>query len=150
MSTCLDRRVGYQKWSTSVPITTTGNILTANLTEFARITLPSYPYPVKLVAETTYQNTAGAASTNLDAYLVIAPAGAVGAAVAAAVGLKSQGEINIGGSSAEIPGRSLRASIWLPADAGGDYIVGGWRETGSDAGSSIANALIPGEFWAER
>lgn len=149
--TCLDRRVGYQKWTTSVPITTTGNILTANLTEFARITLPSYPYPIKLVATTTYQNTAGAASTNLDAYFVIAPAGAVGAAVAAAVGLKSRGEINIGGSSAEIPGRDMGPiSIWLPADSGGDYVCGGWRETGSDGGSSIANALIPGEFWAER
>ena len=152
---CPERRVAYQKWTSNIAITTVGNIFTVNLTEFARLTLPSYPYPIELRAKTVYQNTAGAASTNMDAYLVIAPASGVGVAVAAATGLDSHGEINIGGSTAEAPGRKMWASYWLPADSPGDYIVGGWRDDNggspdSDAGSSIANSLIPGEFWAAR
>jgi len=153
--TYFPRRVAYQKWTSSIPITTVGNILAVTLTEFARITLPSYPYPVLLNAKTVFQNTTGAASTNGDAYLVIAPASAVGVAVAAAVGVDSHGEINIGGSTAEPPGRKMWASYWLPANSPGDYIVGGWRDDNgagadSDAVSSIANGLIPGEFWALR
>lgn len=153
--TCLDRRVAYQKWTTAIPITTLGNIFSVTLTEFARISLPSYPHPIKLVAKTVFQNTTGVSSTNGDAYMVMAPAGAVGAAVAAALGVDSHGEINIGGSTIEPPGRRMSTSFWLPADSGGDWIVGGWRDDNgagadSDAVSSIANSLIPGEFWAER
>ena len=149
------RRIAYAKWTTNIAITTVGNIFAVNLTEFARINVPSLPYPVLLMGKTVYQNTTGVSATNLDAYLVIAPAGAVGAAVPAALGVDSHGEINIGGSTNEPPGRKMMVSYWLPSNSGGDYIIGGWRDDNgvsadSDAGSSIANSLVPGEFWAER
>lgn len=145
-SPCIARRVGYQKLTSSVAITTIGNILAVNLTELARITLPSYPYPVQLRGKGTFQNTAGASNTNLDVYLGIAPAGAVGVAVAAAACLDSEGLINVGGTTSEPPGRRAIVSYNLPPDSGGDIILGAWRETGSDAGQLVANGLIPCEF----
>jgi hypothetical protein len=149
-SPCTPRRVGYQKLTTPVTVTTIGNILAVNLTELARITLPSFPYPVALRGKGTFQNTAGASNTNLDVYLGIAPAGAVGAAVAAALCVDSEGLINIGGTTSEPPGRRAITSYVLPPDSGGDFILGAWRETGSDAGQLVANSLIPCEFEAWR
>jgi hypothetical protein len=148
--TCVDRRGGYQLITTPVVISTIGNILAVNLTEIARLTVPSLPVPIKLAAKFVAQNTTGASSTNLDMTAGLAPAGAVGAAVAAALMIESQGEINIGGSTSEGPGRKFHVVRWLPADSGGDYICGAFRDTGSDLGSVIANALVPFEFWWER
>lgn len=151
MSYTFPRRVKYAKLASgSVVIANAGNILAVNMTEVLRLNVPSLPVPIKLVGKAVAQNTTGVSSTNLDAYLGIAPAGAAGAAVAAALCVDSQGEINIGGSTSEPPGRKFQVSYWLPENSGGDYILGAWRETGSDAGSILANGLIPVEFEAVR
>ncbi len=140
------RRGGYIKSTTaSTVITTIGNILSVQLTELARLAVPSLPVPIKLEAHCVHQNN-GAGGVNLDSYIGIAPAGAPGVSVAAALAIASMGEINIGGTTTEPPGRTFRVSYWLPENSPGDYILGAWRETGSDAGNVIANSLVPLEF----
>jgi hypothetical protein len=140
------RRVAYQKVTTGpIVIANAGSIFVVTMTEIARLNIPSLPVPIKLDAKCTVQNNA-VSGTNLDAYIGIAPAGAVGVAVAAATCVDSMGEINVGGSTNEPPGRKMWASFWLPENSGGDWILGAWRETGSDAGNVIANSLVPAEF----
>jgi hypothetical protein len=144
------RLVAYQKVTTGpIVIANAGSILAVNMTEIARVNVPSLPVPIELTAKCVVQNN-GASGTNLDAYIGLAPAGAVGAAVAALSCVDSMGEINVGGSTNEPPGRKMWASFWLPENSGGDYIVGAWRETGSDAGNVILNSLVPGELAAVR
>jgi hypothetical protein len=144
------RRVAYQKSITGpIVIANQGSVLAVNGTEIVRINVPSLPVPVKLMAKATVQNNA-ASGTNLDAYLGLAPAGAVGAAIAAIGSVDTQGEINIGGSTNEPPGRKLTVSYWLPENSGGDWALIAWRETGSDAGNVVLNFLIPAELEAVR
>ncbi len=144
------RRVAYIKsTSGNITIANAGSILAVNMTEIVRINVPSLPVPIKLMAKCTVQNST-AGSTNLDAYVGIAPAGAVGAAVAAAACIDTEGEVNVGGSSAEPPGQKLHCSIWLPENSGGDYLFGAWRETGSDTGIVVVNGLVPVEMEAVR
>ena len=144
------RRIAYQKLAPgSVAVTTIGSIFVVTLTEILRIVVPSQPVPVKLMAKGTMLNN-GVSGTNGDAYLGIAPAGIVGAAVAAAACVDSQGELNIGGTTTEPPGRRFAVSYWLPPNTGGDFILGAWRETGSDAVNLVANSLIPCELEAVR
>jgi hypothetical protein len=150
MSYTFPRRVAYQKVTTGpIALANAGSILAVNMTELARINVPSLPVPVKLTAKCVLQNN-GASGTNGDAYVGIAAAGAVGVAVAALGCIDSMGELNIGGSTNEPPGRKLLVSYWLPENSGGDYILGGWRETGSDAVNAIANSLVPLELEAVR
>lgn len=145
------RRGGYVKVTTGpIVIANAGSIFVVTVTELARLNVPSLPVPIELRAKCVIQNTAGASNVNLDAYMGIQPAGAVGAAVAAALSLDSEGVINVGGTTTEVPGRKLIASYWLPENSGGDYIMGVWREIGSDAGSVIANSLVPIEFSWQR
>lgn len=144
------RRGGYVKVTTGpIVIANAGSIFAVNVTEVARLNVPSLPVPIELRAKCVVQNN-GASGTNLDAYMGIQPAGAVGAAVAAALSVDSEGAINIGGSTTEPPGRKLISSFWLPENSGGDWIMGVWRETGSDAGNVIANSLVPVEFSWQR
>jgi hypothetical protein len=144
------RRVAYAKLITGpVVIANAGSILAVNGTEILRVNVPSLPVPIKLMAKCVEQNN-GASGTNLDGYIGIAPAGAVGAAIAALSSIDSMGEINIGGTTNEPPGRRFWASIWLPENSGGDYALIAWRETGSDAGNVIANTLTAAEFEAVR
>jgi hypothetical protein len=144
------RRVAYQKVTTGpTVIANAGSFLAVNMTEIARINVPSLPVPIKLDAKVTVQNN-GASGTNLDAYAGIAPAGAVGAAVAAIGSVDTHGDVNIGGTTTEPPGRKLRVSYWLPENSGGDYILGVWRETGSDAGNVVTGFFLPIELEAVR
>jgi hypothetical protein len=150
MSYTYPRRVAYIK-STSgiVTIANAGSILAVLMTEVVRINVPSLPVPIKLMAKCTVQNSS-TSGTNLDAYVGIAPAGAVGVAVAAAACIDTEGEVNVGGSTTEPPGQKLGCSIWLPENSGGDYILGAWRETGSDTGVVIVNTLVSVELEAVR
>lgn len=144
------RRVAHAKLTTGpVVIANAGSILAVNMTEVLRINVPSLPVPLKLSAKGLIQNN-GASGTNLDGYIGIAPAGAVGAAVAAATCIDVMGEINVGGTTNEPPGRKMWCSIWLPENTGGDFILGAWRETGSDAGNFVANSLTAAELEAVR
>lgn len=150
MTYVFPRRVRYAKLASgNVVIANAGSILAVNMTEILRINVPSMPVPLKLSAKATIlNNTAG--NSNLDGYMGIAPAGAVGAAVAAATCVESQGVINVGGSTTEPPGRKITLSYWIPENSGGDWILGAWRETGSDAGNVVTNTLITAELEAVR
>jgi hypothetical protein len=150
MSYTFPRRVAYIKsTSGNVGIANAGSILAVLMTEVVRINVPSLPVPVRLAAKCTVQN-ASTSGTNLDAYAGLAPAGAVGVAVAAAACIDTAGEVNVGGSTTEPPGQKLSLSFWLPENSGGDYILGVWRETGSDTGTVIVNGLVPVEMEAVR
>jgi hypothetical protein len=150
MSYTFPRRVAYIKASSgNVTIANAGSILAVLMTEVVRINVPSLPVPIKLMAKCTVQNS-NTSGTNLDVYVGLAPAGAVGVAVAAALCIDTEGEVNVGGSTTEPPGQKLQCSIWLPENSGGDYMFGAWRETGSDTGIVIVNGLVPAELEAVR
>lgn len=145
---CDTNEVDYDKLLSNVVVAAIGNILTVTaVTELIRVTVPPLPCPVYLDGQCVFQNN-GASGVNGDVYLVIGPA--TNGVLAAALAVDSTGEINIGGTTTEPPGRKLRTSYRLPPDSPGDYILGAWRETGSDAVNAIGNGTAPCQLSARR
>lgn len=118
------------------------------VTELLRVSVPDLPCPVYVGGQATFQN-ATAGNSNLDVYLVVGPASAAGT-LSAAAAVDANGIINVGGTTTEPPGRKIRVERRIPAHSPGDYIVGAWRETGSDTGTAIGNAVTPIQAWARR
>lgn len=145
---CETNEVDYDKLATNVTIAAIGNILTVvSATELLRVTVPPLPCPVYLEGQCVFQN-ATAGSSNLDAYLILGPVTA--GVLAAASAIDSMGEINIGGTTTEPPGRKFMVRYRLPPDSPGDYMLAAWRETGSDTGTAISNGAVPCQLMARR
>lgn len=147
--TCDTNEIDFDELLSNVTIAAIGNIFTVtSVTELLRVHVPDLPCPVYVGGQAVFQNlTAGL--SNLDAYLVIGPAGSTGV-LAAAAAVDSHGQINIGGSTTEIPGRKFRVERRIPPHTPADYVLGAWRETGSDTGQAIGNAVTPIQCWARR
>lgn len=147
--TCDTNEVDFDDLLSNVTIAAIGNIFSVTaVTELLRVHVPDLPCPVYVGGQVVFQN-ATAALTNLDAYLVIGPAGPTNV-LAAAAAIDSHGQINVGGSSSEAPGRKFRVERRLAPHSPGDYILGAWRETGSDTGTAIGNAVTSMQVWARR
>lgn len=140
-SECLPIRTELGRAGTSVPITTIGSILAVNLTEICRFNVPDIDAPMLVEGWCCVQNTASGAATNADVYVGIAPIGASGVTPALSM-LDSHGEINIGGSTAEPPGRKFRVAVWLEPSSPGQYMMGAFRETGSEAAQVVVNGFL--------
>lgn len=147
--TCDTNEIDFDELLSNVTISAIGNILTVTaVTELLRVSVPDLPAPVYVGGQAAVQN-ATAGNSNLDVYLVIGPASAAGT-LSAASAIDAHGVINVGGSTTEPPGRKLRVERRIPAHSPGDYILGAWRETGSDTGAAVGNAVTPIQAWARR
>lgn len=147
--TCDTNEIDFDDLLSNVTISAIGNIFTVTaVTELLRVHVPDLPCPVYVGGQAVFQN-ATAGNSNLDAYLVIGPAGPTNV-LAAAGAVDSHGQINIGGTTTEPPGRKFRAERRLAPHSPGDYILGAWRETGSDTGTAIGNTVTPMQVWARR
>jgi hypothetical protein len=149
-SSCSPLRVDHAKAGSNVVITISGNILTATLTEILRVRVPDMAAPVLLDAECTVQVVTPASGVNGDVYVGWAPVPVSGAAAPAASGLRFWPEINVGGTTSEPPGRCVRPCVWIPENTPGDYVLGGWMETGSQSVQIVVNGVNPCEGWAFR
>jgi hypothetical protein len=147
-SSCEDIRLDHAEAGTSVVITTSGNILTATLTEILRVRVPDMAAPALLDAEGIVQVVTPASGTNGDVYIGWAPVPVGGGAAPAASALRYWPEINVGGTTAEIPGRPFRPAVWV--DQPGEYLLGGFLETGSQSVQVVVNGVSPCEGWVLR
>ena len=147
--TCDTSEIDFDELLTPVTIAAIGSILSVTAaTELRRVTVPDLPCPVYVGGQAIFQNlTAG--NTNLDVYLLIGPASATDV-LPALDAVDYQGAINIGGTSAEPPGRKLHVERRLPPHSPGVYILGAFRETGSDTGQANGNSLAPIHCLARR
>lgn len=140
-SECLPIRTELGRAGSSVAITTVGNILAVNLTEIARVSIPDIDAPVLVEGWCTIQNTATGSATNADVTLGIAPISASGSTPALNM-IDAHGELNIGNASVEPPGRKMRVAVWLEASSPGQYMLGAYRDTGSDAAQATVNGFL--------
>lgn len=143
-----DIRLDYAEAGSNVVITSIGSILAVSLTEILRVRVPDMAAPALLDAELTVQVVTPASGTNGDVYIGWAPVPASGAAPPAASGIRYWPEINVGGSTAEPPGRVVRPATWV--DIPGEYVLGGFLETGSQSVQVIVNSVVPCEGWVLR
>ncbi len=138
---CLPIRVQLGRAASSVPITAIGSILAVNLTEITRFTVEDIDAPILVEGWCVVQNTVTGSPTNADVYVGIAPVDPDGTTAALTM-LDAHGEINIGGATNEPPGRKFRVAVWLEASSPGDYMLGAFRETGSDAAQVVVNSFL--------
>lgn len=139
--TCLPIRTALGQAAANVTITAVGNILAVNLTEICRFTVEDLDAPILVEGWATVQNTASGSAQNADVYVGIAPVDPDGT-TAALTFIGVQGEINIGNGTTEPPGRLFRAAVWLEASSPGEYMLGAFRETGSDAAQVVVNTFL--------
>lgn len=146
---CDTNEIDFDELFSNITVAAIGNILTVTaVTELLRVHVPDLPCPVYIGGQVVFQN-ATAGNSNLDVNLVIGPASATNV-LAAASALDSHGGLNVGGTTTESVGRKLFVARRLPPSSPGDYILGAWRDTGSDTGAALGNAVIPMQAWARR
>ena len=146
---CDTNEIDFDELFSNVTIAAIGNVFSVTaVTELLRVQVPDLPCPVYIGGQVVFQN-ATAGLSNFDVNLVIGPAGATGL-LAAASAVDSQGGLNVGGSTTESSGRKLFVNRRLASHRPGNYILGAWRDTGSDTGAALGNALIPMQIWARR
>jgi hypothetical protein len=133
--------IGPEEAASSVVITSVGSILAVNLTEITRLTIDDLDAPIKVEGWCTVQNTATGSPTNADVYVGIAPVDPDGTTAALAM-IASVGEINIGNGTTEPPGRYFHVSVVLDPSSPGEYMLGAFRETGSDAAQVVVNQFL--------
>jgi hypothetical protein len=147
--TCDTNEIDFDEFLSNVAVAAIGNILTVTaVTELLRVQVPDLPCPVYIGGQVTFQNN-GASGTNGQVTLVIGPASATNV-LAAALAVDSHGALAIGGTTTESSGRKLFVARRLAPHSPGDYILGAWRNTGSDAVNALGNSLLPMQVWARR
>lgn len=147
-SSCEDIRLDHAEAGSNVVITSIGSILAVTLTEILRVRVPDMAAPALLDAELICQVVTPASGTNGDVYIGWAPVPAGGGAAPAASAIRYWPEINVGGSTAEPPGRPFRPAIWV--ETPGEYILGGFLETGSQSVQVVVNSVAACEGWVLR
>jgi hypothetical protein len=138
---CLPIMIGPAEAASNVTITAVGSVLAVNLTEITRLTIEDIDAPILVEGWVTVQNTATGSPTNADVYLGIAPVDPDGTTAALSM-LESTGEINIGNGTTEPPGRKMRVAVILDPSSPGEYMLGAFRETGSDAAQVTVNQFL--------
>ena len=138
---CLPIMIGPNEAASNVTITSVGSILAVNLTEITRLTVEDLDAPILVEGWVTVQNTATGSPTNADVYLGIAPVDPDGTTAALSM-LESTGEINIGNGTTEPPGRKMRVAVVLDPSSPGEYMLGAFRESGSDPAQVTVNQFL--------
>jgi len=146
---CLPIMIGPNEAASNVTITSVGSILAAQLTEITRLTIEDIDAPILIEGWATVQNTATGSPTNADVYLGIAPVDPDGTTAALSM-IESTGEINIGNTTTEPPGRKLRVAAILDPSSPGEYMLGAFRETGSDAAQVVVNQFLHAPIYGIR
>jgi hypothetical protein len=146
---CLPIIKGPAEAGSNVVITSVGSVLAVNLTEITRLTVDDIDAHYLLEGWVTVQNTATGSAVNGDVYLGIAPVDPDGTTSALSM-IASNGVINVGNSSTEPPGRFMHVMATLPPSSPGEYMLGAFRETGSDAVQVVVNSFLRAKFLAIR
>ena len=139
--TCLPIMIGPEEAASNVTITSVGSVLAVNLNEITRLTVEDIDAPILVEGWCTVQNTATGSPTNADVYIGIAPVDPDGTTAALAM-IASQGEINIGNGTSEPPGRHFHVSVVLDPSSPNEYMLGAFRETGSDPAQVVVNSFL--------